>query len=284
MPPQIFVASPFAAGGGRVIASPFQFYVTGEDRLRIITANSQVGCEVTLQWRFLTSDAKPVANRERLTPNSDRSVKTNDFELGVGFLLNLTAFASAGNPKMGQTFVIVQLIRGFGSAALVLGTLLQGYVSGVQHLAWPGSPIVSSTDGEPFLRIITGTAPGVGNDIFEAVPPGARWEVLSIRTNLTIGAAGTALPTRCRMGNAGLDIFAESMSGVVGGATTVNNVCYAQGLQQQTVNITGGVFVAAPIPPNRIPAGGGFLIHTDVAAAQVTWNFPEYNVREWLDP
>src|SRR5204863_2582589 len=100
-----------------------------------------------------------IANSVDHVPNTDRSVKTSDHPLGVGQLLNLTVFASAGAPLIGQTYVKVQLIRGVGAAAIVLGTLLGGYVTAVHALGFPGSPIENSLTATPAIRYITGTNP-----------------------------------------------------------------------------------------------------------------------------
>src|SRR5213592_1900599 len=172
---RVFVAQPLASAGGRIIASPFQFYVTGEDHLRVISVNSLAGVRLKLQGRFIDTSGKLDAFSYDHIPTSDRTATTTMHQLGVGAVLNLTVFASTGAPVSGQTFVIVQLTRGLGAAAIVLGTLLQGYVTSAQHLGWPGSPIVTSTAGEPLIRKIVGTTPGAGNNINETVPTGARW-------------------------------------------------------------------------------------------------------------
>lgn len=158
-----FVASPVSSAAGRVIASPFQFYTTGEDNLRIVSSNSLAGVSLRVEARFIDPAGTISAQSWDHVPNSDRTPRTTDYRLGVGALLNLTVYASSGAPRIGQTFVMVQLIRGDAPAAIVLGTMLQGYVTAVQHLAWPGSPIQSSIEGGGYPRAIVGTTPAAGN-------------------------------------------------------------------------------------------------------------------------
>jgi hypothetical protein len=97
-------------------------------------------------------------------------------------------FASAGAPLMGQTFVKVQLIRGIGAAAIVLGTILQGYVTASQAVGFPGSSIQDSFSVEPPPRVIIGTTPGLAQEILETVPTGARWRLVALLVRLDTDA------------------------------------------------------------------------------------------------
>jgi hypothetical protein len=185
---QVFVGQPSIFGGGRLLPSPSQFFLTGEDKLRVVSANSLAGVSLKVQWRAATPAGDVVPSSQDHTPNSDRTVKRQDYELGSGSLLNVTVFASAGAPLTGQTFVIVQLVRGDGAAAIVLGTLLAGYVTAVQALGFPGSPITPSVAGEPYVRAVTGTTPAASASSFETVPTGARWEVMQYQFLLSTSA------------------------------------------------------------------------------------------------
>jgi hypothetical protein len=192
---QVFVGQPSIFGGARLLPSPSQFFLTGEDKLRVVSANSLVGVSLKVQWRTATLAGDVVPSSQDHTPNSDRTVNRQDYELGSGSLLNVTVFASAGAPLSGQTFVIVQLVRGDGPAAIVLGTLLAGYVTAVQALGFPGSPIASSTDGHGAIRTIIGTSPAAGVECAEVVPTGARWELVSfVATIVTSATVITRVP------------------------------------------------------------------------------------------
>lgn len=276
------LASPIVSAAGRVIASPFQFTTTGEDRLQLIVVNSVVGVVVQLRGRFLDAAGTISASAWTHTPTSDRTATVVELPIAPGAILNLQCYASGGAPQPGQCFVIVQLIRGSGNGQTILGTILQGSITSALALGFPGSPLVSSTDGEPAVRTIIGTLPAAGADILETVPTAARWELMSVQAPLIIGGAGVASPTVFTLDD-GANVFARSQTTNAGGAGTTNFVSYSQGVQQHTAGVPGGIFVAGPIAGNRLPPGSRFRLHTDVNPAQVVWATPIYNVREWLE-
>lgn len=276
-----FFAQPVPGVGGRVIASPFQFVTTGEDNLRIISVNAVVGVRVKLQGRWLDSSGDIKSAAWDHTPASDRSATSSDIDLGSGALLNLTVFASAGAPTIGQTFVIVQLIRGVGPVALVLGTLLQGYVTHTQGLGWPGSPIQSSLDGGGAYRSFDGTVPAPGVGIFETVPMGAQWDVLSISATATTDAnPGIRRPFVTFLD--GFIPIAASVSYGTLGPSASNGFTFAQGLSFESV-IAGSVNVSGLPTRLRLLAGQQLsLLLTNVQVGD-QWFAPRLSVREWLE-
>lgn len=172
----------------RIIISPYPFGVAGDDNLRIISFNATPGVIIECDFRFLATDRSIKSNRVLHTPNSDRSLKQQDYQLGAGFVTNVTVRASSGTPILGSCFVIVQLIRGLTGATIPLGTLLAGTMTSTQALGWPGSAIENSlTVG--YTRLITGTTPAAGAEVNELVPTGARWEVSAFIAKLTTSAA-----------------------------------------------------------------------------------------------
>jgi len=266
----------------RIVISPYPFGVSDADNLRIVSVNAAPGVTVEIHGRQAQAglDSKPF--RFVHTPNTNRTAKTQDFTLGGGLVTNLSIFASAGTPLIGQCFVIVQLVRSLGATAYVMGTLLQGYVTTTQNVGWPGSAIVSSTDGEPVVRTIIGTAPGGGADIVETVPAGARWELLSVRAVLTL-AAGAAGTSGFLSIDDGSNIYQQVRTGNSGGPTTVNPFVWTQDIQPQALTISGGQFNLLPLGPNRMLAGHRFTLANDNAAINKTWSAPVYNVKEWQE-
>lgn len=279
-----FLAEPIPAAGGKVIASPFQFYTTGEDRLRVTSVCSLTGVTIAVQGRLLALDSTIQANTWTHTPHSDRTTKQTEIDIGAGAVLNLTCFASAGSPKIGQCFVIVQLIRGSDSAAVVLGTLLQGYITGTQQLAWPGSPIQDSISGGGYVRSIIGTMPAKGASVSETVPTGARWELLGIRVELDPDATGA---TR----DVVLDIIANGVGTVLlltNGQTAVaddvgDTFSWAQGANFSKTTV--GSFYGAAAAPARyiLNAGDKIVILRTAAGVNDQFQAPIYTVREWLE-
>jgi hypothetical protein len=278
---RVFPAQNFLIGGGRIVPSPNQFYLTGEDQLRIVSANSVAGVTIKLQCRTANPQGDTVAQSFDHVPLATRMVRTQDYSIGEGSLLNVTAFIGSGASIIGQTFVMVQIIRGAGLAATVLGTVLAGYVTAKQAIGFPGSPIVASTEGNPAILTVTGTQPAAGVEITEVVPSGARWELLGLHSVLLASAvagnrftgllfvAGSQAITMTTM-NAGL------------APSTSTEMAFGQGIQ--TASIAGAFAFVAPLPAGLIlRAGQLFTTRTIGLQAGDQWNAPTYSVREWLE-
>lgn len=278
---QVFIAQSPIFGGGRLLPSPSQFYLTGEDRLRVTCVNSLSGVTLAVQWRTANPDGSTTPNAERETPTSDRTVYVKDYELGVGSLLNVTVFALTGAPLIGQTYVSVQLIRGAAGAAIVLGTILGGYVTHTQALGFPGSPIVSSTEGEPFVRTITGSLPGAGLNFGESCPTGARWEVLRVMNQLTASVAAANRYAQFRVVQNGVRTVTVDPAGAAGAASQWDYM-WAPNLTPVAA-LTGTVY-QQPIPDRLLLVAGDFFFSSTInlQAADV-WAQPMYVVREWLE-
>jgi hypothetical protein len=280
---QIFPAQPTSTAGGRVIASPFQFFTTGEEHLRIESSCSLTGVRLAVHYRFLPAAGAILANRETHTPNSDRTVRRTDHALGAGALLNLTVVAEAGTPRIGQCFVRVQLIRGLSGATIVMGTLLQGYVTARQDIAWPGSPIESSIAGGGVIRAILGTDPAAGAEILETVPTGARWELLALGVRLVTDATvADRIPLMYVDEPLGAEVLYMSPQAGVIVASQDRRVAWMIGMpheSQLNVNMN-----TAGLPPG-VPLLAGQRIITTTVGLQAGDNYrqPTLHVREWLE-
>lgn len=278
---QVFAATPISAAGGRVIASPFQFYTTGEDNLRILSANSLTGVSLKLQGRFIDSKGTIGAAAWDHIPNSDRSLKSSVFPLGVGAVLNLTVFASAGTPQIGQTFVIVQLVRGLGAAAIVLGTLLQGYVTSSQGLGWPGSPIVGSLDGMPPMRQIVGTTPAAGGELTEVVPTGARWQMLTFNYPFTTSAVVGSRRSYVVISDGPVTRLQAQPAGVQGPSQGFRYL-WSSNMPSLYDSLNG--FAQQPFPADSIMLQGQTIrTGTTFIDPADQYGAPVYTVREWLE-
>jgi hypothetical protein len=276
-----FVAQPTAFAGGRVIVSPFQFTTSGEDNLRITSINSLVGVSLSVRGRRFNDEGliEPFAYEH--IPNSDRTAKTTDHPLGVGALINVTITASGATPLIGQTFVMAKIIRGLTGATLVLGTLLQGYVTSQQELAWPGSPIMSSIDGGGFVRTIVGTAPIPSLQIIETVPTGARWELLRMHALLTTVAGGVNRSAVLSLLTGG--VFSAHLNPAASQPPSkLWHYSWGQGLQP-VADVTLGILQQAYPPAAVLLAGESFTTTLYNGAVGDAWSAPLYTVREWLE-
>lgn len=275
------VIRPGVPTSGRLTPASFPFYTTGEDNLRITSYNSAAGVALKINGRTLSPNGVASADSWDHIPNTDRSAKNSDLPLSGSTLLNITVFASAGAPQIGQTFVRVQLIRGIGAGAIVLGTILQGYVTFNQAIGFPGSAIQNSQDGPGCIRSIVGTNPAIGVDWSETVPTGARWELLNVfgffATNALPGTRSTQFRT-------------------VAGANVMSLVGPAKEMGPSET----GHFQWAPNLPVLLPAfsdirqqpltsptllisGSIFLASTVNLSPGDSWIGPFYQVREWID-
>jgi hypothetical protein len=178
--------------------------------------------------------------------------------------------------------VKVELIRGLGSAALVLGTILQGLVTANQALGFPGSALVNTADIPGFTRTITGTTPAVGAEILETVPTGAIWELVSFNHTLQTGAGGGARTVRLvAMVAAALAINAAPVAQQ--GVATLGTYAWSNQLASQQLALGAGFYFGAPIPIGVVLPSGA-TIGTLTASLQADDQFAavSYNVRERL--
>lgn len=275
------IIRPAAPASGRVTPASFPFFTTGEDNLRITSWNAAAGVKLKINARTIDPAGKVIPDSWDHTPNTDRSSKSSDLTLSGSTLLNLTVFAGAGSPQIGQTYVIVQLIRGIGTAALVLGTLLSGVVTATQALGFPGSTIAASTDGEPTPRIVVGSQPAAGGEILETVPAGARWELVTLSTRFTEAGGVSAIPKLVFDDGAGHEMC--SIDAVVGAATTTLTYSWMAGLGYAPTG-QNGLRVGTALPIGlRLLAGHRIRTITTLLAGADQYTAPVMLVREWLE-
>jgi len=266
---------------GRLVPTPYNFNFTGEDALRLTVHNSQTGVVVAVHWRMQTPDQRLVANRFAFTPATDRSPSVAEFTIGDGYLLNVTLLASSGSPKRGQTYVRLQVIRGRGAAAVVLGAVVQGYVTGNQDRAWPGSALEGSLEGDGVVRVIVGTDPAAGTEFVETVPTGARWQLLTVRLHLVTSAAAGSRRTTLFV-NSGTTIVWYLDSNVDVPPSSARNVTWAEGLPFSASTVD--TFGTAPLPAGYILAAAAQIKSTTLNLdAGDNYNVPALSVREWLE-
>jgi hypothetical protein len=258
-----------------------QFYFAGDDWLRVSSLNSVAGVRVVVSGRFLPSDeARPKPFRDDHTPNTDRTVATSDIGLGVGWLQHVTAIVSSGTPTFGAVFVRVDVIRGRGAAATVVGSLLQGFVTSGQRLAWPGSLIRSSLEGAGVLRSIVGTDPAANTEISETVPTGARWRLVGVRFALVTDANAANRNVSLVIDDGANAVFEATALNVQAASLTINYAASAAGFATGSVSNRQSI----GIPPDLVlPAG--YRIRTETGSMQVGDNYsaPQLLVEEWLE-
>jgi hypothetical protein len=262
---------------------PQLFTFTGEDVLELAVWSSVASVRVTLQGRSLDSRGVVQPFTTDLAPTSNRVINTKIHTIARGTLLNLVAFCSSGSPLLGQVYVRVSVLRGAGPASTRLGVLIGGLITATQHLGFPGSPIRSAFESEPVNRIIVGTTPAASTTSSEAVPTGARWELMAYRILFTEGVGGAAVPCAVVLSD-GSNVIARCLGGSSGAASTTSDYNFAKFFQARTSPVSSGVALNDPLPENRLPAGGTILFgSTSVLGFPWSLSAPVFNVREWLE-
>lgn len=266
----------------QIIRPRGELFVTGEDHLRLMVVNALVGVVLTLAGRTWDPTRRVIVPFLRtIAPTADRTANELRIPLAAGFVLDLTVYASTGAPVSGQTYVMVHLVRGLEANAVQLATLASDYATSMQCVCWPGSAPKSSTEGEPYIRAITGTTPAAGNDLLETVPAGARWELLALRALLsTSGVAGT----RSIVGQftSGGKLVAEAISQYgTAPAAFASETFAANVVSAQSTNLVRRM---DPIPsPLILGAGSTIATLTLGIDAADQWTQPALLVREWLE-
>lgn len=276
-----FLATPVAAAGGRVIVSPFQFLTTSDDGLRIEGWSSVINVVLVVQGQRWSADKGLHEFSHKVPLSSDRLVTETDVPLGAGYLVNLIAFVEGAAPVTGQVFCSVKLIRGLTGATLLIGALLQGYLTDRQVLAWPGSPLMGSDSGEGALLAIAGTNPAPGNEITETVPTGAQWEILMLRCLFdTDATVATRYATLVFGGGASIAFVVAAADTQV--ASQTKSYAWGQACSLVALAGQGEVTQALPVGARR---RGGDVLRTGTGSLQAgdDWRTPVFSVREWLE-
>jgi hypothetical protein len=262
------------------LMGPSLYPLDGSERLRIWTAQS-----ITTAFPVVTARILNRAGRvQRLVRSiaqgaGNRAVNSIDFELGEGFLLDVTIRA-AGTVIAGQIWALAELIVGLGGEKQTSVTLAQGYVT-VNSPAWgPGGPSLGSLDGQGAIRSVAGTTPAAGAELSDTVPTGARWELIAIVATLTTSAV-VANRTPVLLLDDGANVVWRVGSAQTQAASTTESYSFGQGTARSGTNPSAVV----DILPNRGALLAGWRIRTLTAGIDVgdQYSAIRYWVREWLE-
>lgn len=169
------------------ILPPSAIYVGPNDSIFLQVFCPTISTTVNLYWRFLRPDGTLMVNSDafNVTPTGG-GVFTTSIPPSEGFLLSMVASGLA--MSRGQCFIRAFLNPGgLQSAPLFPHLFLQGYVSVVDAVAFPQSPLESSLTGRGWLRDLSGPG-GAGIVPVIAVPAGVHWLLRAARYNVTTDA------------------------------------------------------------------------------------------------
>jgi hypothetical protein len=265
-------ASAALVGGG--------LYLTGDDNLRITTIGALAGAVLAIEGRLVSPEGVPVPFAERHVPSSAYASLSQIIPIAEGILTHLQVRATTGSALRGHVFAIVEVVRGGGTNAQPLGTILQGYVTATQRLAWPGSPMESSTAGAGRLRSITGTDPAAGAEMSETVPAGVRWRFVSLKVALVTSAV-VANRTTSFIFDDGTNSLLQIYNGIAVAASAAQT--YNVG-DFGTFGSIAGTFSLVSAPATLIlPAGARIRTTTNNLDVGDNYGAPQYLVEEWLE-
>lgn len=277
----MYQAAPVSIGRG-LVASSFQYYLTGAENLRVTAFYRFAPLTVDLAWRFWREQDRVIqlgADSMRVTALGVTTTK--DFALDAGALVGLRIGTSQAGLQLGELWVRVQLIRGLGGATQVIGTLLQGYVTAENDLAWPGSPLQSQHDGRGAVRHLT-FAGVAGPAVQLTVPAGVRWRVVTGRVVLNTSAAvGNRTPFAMALDSFG-NAYWVGINSVVTPPSSAGGYAFAAAQSPSAVTALGG----SHLPwPDDLELGAGDSVRVQAAGidAADTWTPATLLVREWLD-
>lgn len=280
-PETLLTPAPVTPVGDSLSPAPWHFRFTGEDAIEIASYNAVSSARIAVHGRTWHPETGIHPFAFQHIPTADRARTLEVFGLPFGYLLNLVVFAPSGSPKIGQTFVSVHVIRGRGQARILLATLLQGYVTAEQELAFPGSPIQNSIEAGGHYRLVVGTDPAAGAEIVETVPTGARWELVTFQGILQVNA--TVTPRRpLLVFDDGTTAYASLWAN--GSVTTseVGAFLWGQGLTRGEPSDTGRKIGSLPTNVGLL-AGSRIRTITENLQAADNWQAPHMFVREWLE-
>lgn len=273
--------APLVFQGEQLSPSPFHFLFTGEDRLQLESWNSVSGVTLSIQGRVWEPKTGIRTFAQDIVPNTDRTIGTSLITFGIGYLLNCVVFASAGSPRVGQTFISLHVVRGSTGALTRLATLLQGYVTRSQELAFPGSPVVTSEEGGGVIRTITGSNPAANSEWSETVPTGARWHLQGVSARLVASAAAGNRSPALTVVSGGVNLGFFPIPSIQ--VPSESREWYWWNGTPYDVQITGAHYIGGL--PNDLIVLGGETITTATNNFQAgdDWQAPTLRVREWLE-
>lgn len=268
---------------GRQLAAVFAsaMFMHVDENLRLTSYNAAAAVRLEARYRFIDVDGNVMPSVEAQVPATNRSATTSIFLTPTGWLLGGEVFVSGASPSLGQTFVVVEIVRGTGANAIALQTIAAGYVTAKQPLAFPTSTVINSLDTGGALRSITGTQPAAGAELLETVPTGARWQLLALRVLLTTNATA---------GNRQLLLYVDDGTTRLPSFPSVGVVAPSTaGGFEFAAGSTAIANIAGQNPPGLIPTGiylgAGYRIRSTTVslAAGDQYGAPQYLVREWLE-
>lgn len=180
---------PLPASSGTIAASPFQYYVSGEDGLVLVVWSSRVFTVAVAGRWYHGREGIEVFRETRRTNGNPEVPQAWRLHTSEGYLLNCSIEVVDTLSFTGECFVQLLIGRGEGAAFVKLGTVLQGYVATSKFLGFPGSLLESSLEGPGARNRENMAAVAAGAGWSTGVPPKRRRRVHMLYSTLLTSAA-----------------------------------------------------------------------------------------------
>ena len=185
------VREPEPRTGPELLTLPQAFEFTGDDTLRLFYEGPDDFGWVNVHFRMRRQNGSSHATTRTFTVAQLSSPLSTAIDPGVGWLQSLIVTVD-GIERIGQAWIRVHVVRGKGDIGVLVGTILQGWCCASHSLGWPGSPIQLARAVDPAPTVVYGEVPLSAGIIEMIVPPGYRWELLTVHAICATSAiAGT---------------------------------------------------------------------------------------------
>ena len=228
-------------------------YVSGEDWLRVRSLGEAGGRALLVSGRYLlVGDGRVHPFASRHVPVAGATPTTTEIPLGECWLQSVTVNAEDGLPIGTSIFVRVDLVRGRGTAGVILATLLQGELSALGGLGWPSVPGAGTGGAAAEIRMITIAGPAAGAEFVQVVPVRVRWRIRSLFFILTTGAAVANREAGLQWDDGAL-VYGQTYSGVTQLASLSREYTAAPAGIRGAASVAPAIAIA--LPDLTLPAG-----------------------------
>jgi hypothetical protein len=262
--------SPGATGsaviGRGLVASSFQYYLSGDEALRVTVECLTGARDVEIAWRlWREQDRQIVLTRDTFkTPSLGPSSTTRVYPLDAGALLNLRIACGSTFIAYGLVWIRAQIVRGAGAAENIIGTVLQGFISTQNDLGWPGSPIEKQDQASGFMSSETPAISGGGATW--TVPTGQRWTPMCGQfTYVAGGVVANRYPTVQVLDSAASQVFTDASEVAVVAGNTVF-VSFGAGVSRSAVTPST---VGTLCYPNNVELTAGCKVFASAVGQQL---------------
>lgn len=278
-PPSAIQTAPNLVAFDPKLAVPSQqIYLQRNDLLafNVLTNGNNISLRIDYRWLTPEGEIKEGESNQLFISGSGFF----SFPLYEGWLLSFAARVTSAPVLYQLNFLQAFITRAQvpNSQSPMYALFWQGFIYQNTANGWPGTPAREITDGPGIIRSVTGSTPGIGNEISETVTTQRRWNLLAFRATLTTSATVA--------NRSPVLLFTD------GALTFFRGQCYFT----QTASV-GAFYSAAQNPPGATPTNGdqvlttmlpmplkaGFKIQTNTLGLQAgdQWSAPQYLVQEW---